>query len=425
MIKKIFSVCNSKERTHKIVIILGIKIKFKFNKTYIELCKKYRKKIQEISENSSLSKIRVAFYVNDSKWKSQELFDKMCESDRYEPFVLVAKTTFPAGHFEETSDSGLINIYNSFKQKNMPVYLAYDIKKHSYISLKTFSPDIIFYSRPFAIPAIHSPKFVANFALTCYIPYFISNSSAKLEANRIFHNNLWRYYILNKNLKREYSDTMYNRGKNLKVTGYPFLDAYNNITISKNKYVIYAPHWSVGHDSLLNYATFEWSGLYMLEFAKAHPEITWVFKPHPALRNKLVQTEIMTVEEVEDYYREWDKIGIKYEGTDYLKLFIDSRALITDCGSFLAEYMPTKKPVILLRSQYASPYNSLAKKITKYYYKAHNLKELEMLLSDILLDGNDAVKDKRLKMLQDLHLITNATKNIMDDLNHSFNINVE
>ena len=201
-------------------------------------------------------------------------------------------------------------------------------------------------------------------------PYFISNSHAKLEAGGRFQNLMWRYYVLNDDLVKEYTPIMGNKGKNLKPVGYPTLDTYysDEYTFEK-KYIIYAPHWSVGGNAELNYATFEWNGEYILNYAKSHPEFKWIFKPHPNLANSLLKFEVWTKDKIDKYYAEWESIGIKYEGSDYFDLFKQSIVLITDCGSFLAEYMPTQNPVILLCSAKATPYNFLAQKVTKYYYK--------------------------------------------------------
>lgn len=215
---------------------------------------------------------------------------------------------------------------------------------------------------------------------------------------------------------------MKNRGKNLEAVGYPELDTYLKPTEYDKKYIIYAPHWSVGGDTPLNYATFEWNNKFILDFAKQHPELNWVFKPHPALKGKLIESGLMSDKEVENYYNQWNLIGQKYEGPDYFELFKQSKVLITDCGSFLAEYMPTKNPVILLKSKSAKSYNFLAKKVTKYYYKASHLKELSSLFDEILLNEKDTYKIKRLKMLKSLKLVTNASQNIINNLNKTFGL---
>lgn len=422
----IFSITNTKK--HKVITFLGIKLKIKrysVNKDYKNLNKKYKKTINNLRKAAITRKIRVAFYVNDSRWKCQNLYDLLVESKHYEPFIIVGKANAQVNSREYQSFDEIKKVIEFFQKKGMKVYSAYDFDEMNNLPLSDFKPDIIFYSRQWKVHPKHGIKVVADYALTCYVPYFISNSPVKLEAGQVFHNLLWRYYIINNDLKKEYKSNMPNRGKNLRVVGYPFLEDYNKNKKDNNikHYIIYAPHWSVGGNTLLNYATFEWNGKYILNFAKQHPEFNWIFKPHPILKGMLIETGIMSNEEVNEYWAQWDKIGIKYEGPDYIDLFKQSRTLITDCGSFLAEYMPTKNPVILLCSELATPYNFLAQKVTKYYYKAHNLDELSELFDKVLIKNIDENKKMRLEMLESLDLVTSASQNILDDFNKTFCIN--
>ncbi|MBQ3695648.1 MAG: hypothetical protein II938_01590, partial [Alphaproteobacteria bacterium] len=335
----------------------------------------------------------------------------------------VGRGAFKPGHQEYQDINTLKALFEFFVSKHMKTELAYNVEKCCYIPLSEFKPDVIFYSRPFGVAHVHDVPETSKFALSCYVPYFISNSPTWVEAKGYFQNHLWKYFLINQDLQNEYAVDMANKGKNLAVVGYPLMESYIGYKPLKNRknYVIYAPHWSVG-DTTLKYATFDWNGKFMLEFAKKHSEIKWVFKPHPILKGKLVESGLMTPEEVEQYWQEWDKIGIKYEGPDYLDLFKQSRALITDCGSFLAEYMPTQNPVVLLRSKNATPYNFLAQKVTKFYYSVWNLEELKEKLDTIILKGQDPWKERRLAMLKSLQLVTNASENIINVLNKEFNI---
>ena len=422
--RMVFSIRND-ETNHKVFKIFGISIKIKKTgdrKKYKKLKKFYDKKIVDIkSKVSQGKKIRVAFYVNDSKWKCQSLFDAMQKSSHYEPFILVGKNSVTKVHPEYQTIDDIKKIYQNFISKGMQTYYAYDIENKVHIPLDIFRSDIIFYSRQFNIDQIYDISNVGKNILTCYVPYFISNSPIDVEAGYNFHNLLWKYYVINDDTVKEYCNVMQNKGDNLKAVGYPVMDQYLKNTSKDKNYVIYAPHWSLG-DSPLKYATFDWNGEFMLEFAKAHREIKWVFKPHPILKGRLVELGLMTKEEVEKYYLDWSQIGVKYEGFDYIDLFKESKAMITDCGSFLAEYMPTKNPVILLRSRRATPYNFLAKKVTKYYYSVWNVEQLEEKLNSVILKGRDPWKERRLAVLESLNLVTNASQNIINDLNMEFGI---
>lgn len=179
--------------------------------------------------------------------------------------------------------------------------------------------------------------------------------------------------------------------------GHTILDDYTlKDQLQSKKYVIYAPHFSIGNNTI-KYSTFLWSGYLMLSYAKTHPEMNWVFKPHPGLRRTLVDQGLMTIEQVTDYFDAWKKIGIIHDGPDYLDIFRQSKCLITDCGSFLVEYFPTKNPVINLVSNLSKQPCYALKRILKNYYRPDNPEELISLLNLILLDNQDPMKEQRHK----------------------------
>ena len=125
----------------------------------------------------------------------------------------------------------------------------------------------------------------------------------------------------------------------------------------------------------------------------------------------------MKEDEIEKYWRAWAEVGIVHEDGDYMDIFEKSRALITDCGSFLTEFFLTKQPVILLVSDKAMPYNPSAQKIVKNYYKANNIKDVYRLFDEIILNKRDVMKQQRLDALDRLGFLSvYAAKNIINDI---------
>ncbi|APX92950.1 hypothetical protein BWR19_08410 [Halomonas sp. 1513] len=179
-------------------------------------------------------------------------------------------------------------------------------------------------------------------------------------------------------------------------------DSNKNVSIArKNKRIIYAPHHSLEKKHHNKYATFQWNGRWLLSYAKMHPDMDWVFKPHPRLKHALLENELMTHDEVDGYYAEWESLSnaVVLDEGDYLEIFRDSDALVTDCGSFLLEYYFTRRPIIQLVNDASAGYGEFGEKVIEYYYKARDTKELEMLLSDVVIGGNDYLKSARLSTL--------------------------
>ena len=160
----------------------------------------------------------------------------------------------------------------------------------------------------------------------------------------------------------------------------------------------------------------------MLLLAKAHPEIKWLFKPHPTLRYRLINGNLWSEKEVDAYYTEWEKLGASCYDGNYVSLFMKSYAMITDCASFLVEYACTGNPIIHLISSNAKYQpHPIAAKLFGSYYQAHNWDEFEKHFEDVVLKKNDYKKDERLAAVKDMRLIDNyAAKNILDYLDKVF-----
>jgi CDP-glycerol glycerophosphotransferase (TagB/SpsB family) len=168
----------------------------------------------------------------------------------------------------------------------------------------------------------------------------------------------------------------------------------------KNKTkIVYAPHHSF-EDNSLRWATFQWNGKYILELAKKYEETCeFIFKPHPRFSYSVVEAGIMTKKEVDEYYEDWKKIGNIYSEGDYFDIFRTSNMMITDCGSFLTEYLPTGNPVIhLLNSGKESKYRSVLHEYSsQHYYKVYDLDKLEEVFDMLINQGVDPLKSAREK----------------------------
>ena len=384
----------------------------------------YPRLIEKIRNNKN-AKIKVLFLVNEnSKWKTQSLYEYFAKSDRYEPVIALtiadAQRKLP---FEEKLKC-LEDNYNFFTGKGVNCVYAWNTKTNRAINLKVFKPQIVFYQQPWYLPKTQMPDVVSKFALTCYVPYFLPNYGIMNMDYFDFHKFLFRNYVLNKdweNLYKEYAGEEY--GDNIRAAGHTALDyMYLNRGLEyKPEYVIYAPHWSVscqGNENDENYGTFLWNYNFMLDYARNHPEIKWVFKPHPTLKQALLRTGLFKENDIENYYREWEKIAAVCYSSEYTEIFMKSKLLITDCGSFLVEYFCTGKPVVHLISDRCNIVPPLpSRRIFDTFYKVRNASEFYNSLDTLLRRDYDYKKTDRLKVLNELNLGNcYAAKNIYEDL---------
>ena len=395
-------------------------LKVKQNLDYIK--KNQKRVLRELKNKLPLN---VVFYVYDeSKWKSQSVYDRMEKDDRFEPLIVVTKNCAPEGNPNFQTAEDVKKCYEYFQSKGMNVEYGYDVtsnssflsnEKNNYIPLENFYPDIIIYSHPWYVYENQGPVVCSKFALTYYIPYFLPASEQWHEYGLRFHQYIYRHYVPTESILNYYAKNMPSKEHSFRVVGHPVMDNYNNKAEPGKKYIIYAPHWTVCGDNL-RFGTFKWSGEKILELAKENEELNWVFRPHPLLYNFVISSGFMRKQDIDKYYDEWKSFAVFSEGGDYTDLFRQSYAMITDCGSFLTEYFVTENPVIHLVSEHLKP-NGTIKEIDKTYYTAYNTDDLIKHFHQVILDKNDYKKEERIKLSDKLNFKnSNSAEKITNDI---------
>lgn len=384
--------------------------------------------------NSVLRKrpIRVIFLVSDvAKWKCQSLYDLMKDDTMYEPIIGIMRrdveTKLEADI--EAITNGIKKTEEYFVAHGCRILCVFDLSRSEYVDLRKYSPDIVFYQQPWNISSSTiGPYEVSKYSLTCYVPYFVPNYfNNELTYGLGLHKLIWRYFVLNNEeaLRWQSMRRFFNYAGRCVAVGHPMLDDFYMTPIEdpKKPCVIYAPHFTFSHPNnpvIVHYSTFLSNGKWLLQYAKGHPEMNWVFKPHPVLKTALRKSKVWSDDQIEAYYSEWGKIGRVCEDGDYMPLFREATAMITDCGSFLSEFGSTKKPIIHL----INPENKLdMPELYATYYKVHNLDELSETLHEVLEKGNDYKKDIRIKAVEKANLSGQyAAKNIMEFFDKEFKI---
>lgn len=401
--KLLFS--SKKTEKYKYYVVLGVELNFQRFSYWKQFRKVnaiqagYKRLLKELKERDEKF-FRVGFVVSEiQKWKCQSLFELMEEDSCFEPMVIVVplKEKNP-----EVCKNKILETQNYFVSKGLKTVVAWDFESQEALPLDQYNLDLVFYQQPWDIHKNHSIEKVSKKSLTYYVPYYVPNYGNLDFDCMIFHHLLFRYYVFNSTWKNLYLEKMKGHEANLCPVGHPMLDYYlENPKVEDKLYVIYAPHFSIQQNSI-GYGTFDWSGKVILDFALTHPELNWIFKPHPKLKRVLVEEHLMTENEVEEYWNNWRKVGTVYEGGEYLPYFNDSKCLITDCGSFLVEYFYTGNPVIHLVSNRAEPPVPALKEIIDNYYRIESKESLISQMDSLILKGLDPLSQQRKQKLYQL-----------------------
>lgn len=375
----------------------------------------YKLLLTKLQNDIQTRKLKVVFLNSEnSKWGYQTLYEEFSKNPHFDPQVLITvqKVLLKKKYKFCDWETHAKNNFDFFQRKNMNVDYAFDFKKNAFKQLNEFHPDIIFYEQPWNIPDEHALINTSKYALSFYCSYGSCITRGINEYAEVFFKDVYTYFLDNPNIK----DMLIDHGcsnNSLTVCGQLKLDAYlkpvdeaHIVWKTKNKKrVIWAPHHSFYPKSALKFGTFNWNYQFIYDFAKNHPEIEFIIKPHPELKRQIIRNKLMNPDEMNEYFSNWEKLpNVQiYEMGNYFDMFRTSDLLITDCNSFLYEYLPTKKPVIQLVSKNSVGHNAFGEKIISGYYKARNVEELESILDTVLIHSQDPLLSVREKIIaQDL-----------------------
>ena len=356
-------------------------------------------------------KIKVVFLaIHKSVWKVDPVFQKMLKDPFFEPEILVCPY-MPYG--EERMLEDMEQTYNYFINKGYPVIKSLK-KDGSWYKLDEIKPDIVFFTNPHDLTRKEYYQDAYLNYLSCYVPYHHEVVNNIEQFNQRFHVAQWRIFASNDSALELYKSLSEAKGENVKVTGYPAMEVFLENLESNSKCsgswktndgrlkVIWAPHHSVEQSKVTPYANFLSHADFLKNLARKYKDkIVWSFKPHPLLKQKLYKHPKWGIDKTNEYYEFWRTQDFtQLDEGEYIDLFCSSDAMIHDSGSFLAEYLYVKKPVLFNVStintgQYYSDFGFQALSSCSLAYE---IEDMNTFIVD-LLKGKE-IKKEQLEFLK-------------------------
>lgn len=382
--------------------------------------------------------ISVYFFVNyTSVWKYDNLFKRLMADSAFVPKILICPVVNKDyDHMVQTIEE--CEAY--FKAKGYPYDCAYDRETNTFLEPNELTPDIIFYTSPYK-GVIDDRFYISNYkkSLSCYISYAYINVPYKYTVALPFHEMLWRFYIECPDNYEQAKSLALSKAKNCVVTGYTMYDDLNRRIWNEEdwkdksstyKRIIWAPHHSIqtnDENALIHFSTFlqYYDIIYKLS-QKYKNEIQFVFKPHPILKSMLYAHPEWGKERTDAYYKQWEEgENTSFCNGEYIDLFLSSDALIHDCGSFIIEYLYTKKPCLFLISQNRlNECNNVSQKAFAVHHHAYKQEDIEKFIEQVVLNNNDSKWIEREQFYKDVLLPPNnqsVRDNIINDIKIAIN----
>ena len=319
---------------------------------------------------------------------------------------------------------------------------GYDFENNCGINLEVeCRPDIVFYILPYMRIYPDSMKIdnLPPSVLYSYIPYgeFIENDLDDNLYNFGWNERIWKIFCSTNEYFMNASKKSKVGSSNVVLSGSARMDALINYedtedineNSDKKKKIIWAPHHTLarpGMSEIATYSTFDQNFNFFYDFAKNNPDIEWVLRPHPLLKEILSEVDtymkidgLIDENFVEDYFFKWNSLpnATVNENLDYIDLFATADAMITDCVSFKAEYLFTNKPGLILTRKNVK-YEGYKKTVTDAWYveRGDDFEKIVNFIDNVVVDGNDYLKEKREKIFKENfdYNVGNASKFIFE-----------
>lgn len=372
--------------------------------------------------------LNVAFFcMSTSLWKYETLFQSMLDDNRFNPIFFIS----PKLDIYKAMKKEVRMMKTYCKERNYPCvclkscffYIGQDIEKYDI--------DIAFYSQPYS--RISCPEYYYDKmknVLLCYTPYGYLISKMKHNYVSLLNMIAWKNYLPTSESKKialEFSPAL----KNLYDFGFLGYDMYNrsdeyNWGIEGTKRVIWAPHYSIG-DGWIHLSSFLEIYDFMVEMANKYKKrVSFAFKPHPYLYPTLCK--VWGRKKTNSYYKLWNSMSncVLINGSGY-SLMRSSDAMIHDCASYLIDYIYTQKPCLYVSFSGHLNVESGADGMDAYeaHYHAKAKDEIEHFINDVVLRGEDDLKEARRNVLQK-HVVkadsqTTTNRIINDIINSIYN----
>ena len=377
-----------------------------------EIYNSFMDKIFEVSVQKirRKEKIKVAFVTDDAAmWSGDKLYNYFANDDRFEPTIFLC-LRFDKREYTTLQKDLQFGI-EQFKSRGLNVVGVSDP------DAVMPAQDVIFYLRPYMnhFPKAFRLENLTPKTLATYIPYSFTVARDYFEYHSPIYYLPWKIFFSSPmNLKL--IDGLCKVGVPRGIySGYPRLDTifedkdkfkFNwKMTRPYAKKIIYAPHWSIKGTQGIVFSTFQWNYKFIYEFAKAHPEISWIFKPHPTLLFSAIESGVFpSAEAFEEYMQAWNDLpnAQVYTGGYYHEIFATSDGMIHDCGSFIAEYQYANKPMIYM-TRNTQEFNELAKGIlnASYTIDGRDLQGIAALMEKIFIAGEDPKRAEREKFFDE------------------------
>ena len=392
----------------------------------IEKTHEHYKEVAERIKNRGDRPLRFASYVVfDSTFGAYGLMDLMLDDlKHYSPKIIICPDVSRGDvHLKEQYKKTKAFFVNKYGAEY--VVDGYDEKIGEFLDVSE-QFDIIYCANPYdaMVNRVHGIEYLSTRnVLPIYMSYgtYVDKYGSQIVMPMLEISLFWKVFAETKYTYKDYQKYELYKGRNVVLSGYAKMDSFAKCTEinSSRRRIIIAPHHTISN-KYLPLSNFLVLSDFILELPKRYPDIDFVFRPHPLLFVNLVNEGFWTNEQVDNYISDIKSLGIDYSfGGDYFDVFVNSDAIIHDCASFIMEYLYTGHPACFVsKKENKNIFSSLGEKCLENHYIATNKQEIIKFIDDVVVSGNDSLREKRnLFVTQKLAInYPNVSRKILEEI---------
>ena len=349
----------------------------------------------------------VFFVSNASMFPARPLFDAMLRDAAFDPHVVVIPDLrWHDGKFAEAMEACRADLSAEIPPERLSVASRDEFGSWNDV---LDGADIVCYPSPYELSSFrYNPHYAVgrDFLPVCVNYGFYRSVYDRTVMGGQSYAYMWKAFFECGATAAEYRAYSAVGGTNADVVGYVKMDRLASVVPAPHarKRILVALHHSVegGTNKELSLANFVRYADFFMHLPDRHPEIDFVFRPHPFLFKVMSRGsqwgERRTAEYVEALKAKPNVVWS--DGGDYFREFAESDACIQDCGSYLVEYFYTKKPCCyMLHSpgDVDAKFAPLGRQCLENCYVAFDTDAIERFIADVVVKGDDPKKASREK----------------------------
>lgn len=267
-------------------------------------------------------------------------------------------------------------------------------------AIAEFNPHLIFLPSPYEttrIKELRADTLIKQGYRIAYIPYGIEmgggDNNIFAQFNTAVQCLAWRVFVRSERSKAMYKKYCAAGNLHVVVTGHPKFDNQQNLDsypisyalkkkIADRPVILWTPHFTVGLPA--SWSTYCIYNEIIMQQVGLRQDIFIIVRPHPLFFKEMLSQQVWQKEDEQqfrDLCRSQNNLWLD-ENSDYIEVFSASNGIMADAGSFLLEYLPTKKPILYLHHPEGFGLNDDAD-LVEHYYQAkepqHIVNFIEMI----------------------------------------------